>query len=1175
MEDDTRRLKLAPFSTKEKVEMHGLWKLHVDRAEADLWALRDMKFLVYDDDIDEASGAADAVAGSCSEKSSPPRLRDPHPEPGPRGSSGGGDGREEEGHGRVIQIARDLPMEDATSWPSDPPSPESPAGHEGHAGPSSGASAGHHKLSAEDLIRKCKVCARVPEFPNNRKTRKFRLFRPTAESESPETMGMLDYHDICRHYVAVSYCWPAPPPDGIGAAGGSTQVKTCQVRDLDGSTRAARALDDVLDRAVDFANTVGFRMIWIDQECLPQPTEASPREEKDYQRIGVRAMDIVYQRALATAGLHNGLVDSQEQLDAINALINLDLPNGVSLSTIGDVTSPVAVFHVARYLKTVVSDQCYKRAWVVQEAVNAGAQLFLVFRRAPGIVGRSRFRGRRAIGHRSLPPHSLDGQEPKMPSEVVGISLLDFHKLLRTMRSLCDRNKITTLKLIQGLRMAGMAEASIGVAAVSEDFYRLLEAAEAIHSTVTLDEDMWTDCRIAIPTLYGNNGRAVSAATAFAMLRTRECRDAQDRIAIMANMCRYEFRIDPDAVTNCGSLRAGILSLALLNSDFSLLVPEMYPCPREKFISDSCHDPECSCAVRFTGGLFSPFDTHPGAISDSNPQSFIRFRPTVYRYRQPPTKLPSNPGLPLAAHIWTVDKELNLKILRAKYSDIWNNLKDIKIEPDAVEGETAGDWSRRVGQAERQFAHKDIDFKNSLKAELLRHNSVLPKDSLLWGDLTPGSVKFQLYFNTDRVAGDSESQMDVGGIIFGILLHLATLEDPYGYQLANGIWQSLRVGFLPGWKGTERLPDIVCQELFTHPAVQAAPFQTLKLDKDSNSSRGGYYQTWFVDRIMQKGTLWAGRYTQPIVGEGAAAPQDLEAEFIRRMKNLQSILINPVSSAEKGEGPEMFEATASKNKPDLRLLDYISKGKPYNSDKLAPSADKVEGPLEMPKEMATKAMIHRKQFKERLSRDMAIGFAYMFPEDEREGIRVNASNLATLMHSMDIIIGAIKNERGRGGWRPAATFDVNGRCTVATPYNPTWEVLPRPAVRSMSTCWVVVKEEPSVSGNSDEEGRRDGQEAKGGGGLAGDDAAAEDGFNKQETGHEDEGQLSAKARGKKVQRGSSESVADEATTARPGNGAGSGAGSPAGLESCRYRVVRKVKGLWKLMDMPEQVHEFV
>ncbi|KAL8357459.1 hypothetical protein RB598_002328 [Gaeumannomyces tritici] len=1183
MEDDTRRLKLAPFSTKEKVEMHGLWKLHVDRAEADLWALRDMKFLVYDDDIDEASGAADAAAGSCSEKSSPPCLRDPHPEPGPRGSSGGGDGREEKGQGGVIQIARDLPMEDATSWSGDPPSPASPAGHEGHAGPSSGASAGHRKPSAEDLIRKCKVCARVPEFPNNRKTRKFRLFRPTAESESPETMGVLDYHDICRHYVAVSYCWPAPPPDGIGAAGGSTQVKTCQVRDLDGSTRAARALDDVLDRAVDFANTVGFRMIWIDQECLPQPTEVSPQEEKDYQRIGVRAMDIVYQRALATAGLHNGLVDSQEQLDAINTLINLDLTNGDSLSAIGDGILPAAVLHATRFLNTVVSDQCYKRAWVVQEALNAGAQLFLVFRRAPGIVGRSRFRGRRgrcAIGHRSLPPHSLDGQEPKVPSEVVGIGLLDFHKLLRTLRSLYDRNRSTRLKRVQGLRMAGMAEASIAVAAVSGHFYQHLEAAEAIHSTATLEEGMWTDCRITIPTMYGNDGRAVSAATAFAMLRTRECRDAQDRIAIMANMCRYEFRIDPDAVTNCGSLRAGILSLALLNSDFSLLVPEMYPCPREKFISDSCPDPECSCAVRFDGGLFSPFDTHPGAISDSNPQSFIRFRPTVYRYRQPPTKLPSSPGLPLAAHIWTVDKELKLEILRAKYSDIWNDLKDVNMEPDAVEGETREDWFRRAGHVERQFAPDDIDFKQRFKAELLRHNSALPKDSPLWGDLAPGSVKFQLYFNTDRVAADSQRQMNVGRIIFSILLHLATLKDAYGYELANGIWQSLRVGFLPSWEGTEPLPDIVCGELFTHPAVQAAPFQTLKLDKDSNSSRGGYYQTWFVDRIMQKGTLWAGRYTQPIVGEGTAAPQDLKAEFIRRLENLHSTLIKPVSSAEKGEGPGMPEATASKNKLDLRLLKYMSKGKPYNSDKLAPSAEKRGGPLEMPEEATTKTVIHKKQFIERVHRDMAIGFAYRFPEDERKGIRVNASNLVALMHSMDIVGGAITNERGRGGLCLAATFDVDGRCTVATPYNPAWEVLPRPAERSMSTCWVVVKEEPGVSGNKDGEGRRDGREAKGSGGLADDNAAAaaaaaEDGVNKQEAGQEDEGQLSAKARGKKVQRGSLGSLASEATTARPGNGAESSAGSPASLESCRYRVVRKVKGLRKLMDMPEQVHEFV
>ena len=39
------------------------------------------------------------------------------------------------------------------------------------------------------------------------------------------------------------------------------------------------ALDDVLDRAVDFVNSCGLRMIWIDQDYLPQPTEESPKAE--------------------------------------------------------------------------------------------------------------------------------------------------------------------------------------------------------------------------------------------------------------------------------------------------------------------------------------------------------------------------------------------------------------------------------------------------------------------------------------------------------------------------------------------------------------------------------------------------------------------------------------------------------------------------------------------------------------------------------------------------------------------------------------------------------------------------------------------------------------------------------------------------------------------------------
>ncbi|KAI0435762.1 hypothetical protein F4803DRAFT_557658 [Xylaria telfairii] len=34
-------------------------------------------------------------------------------------------------------------------------------------------------------------------------------------------------------------------------------------------------------------------------------------------------------------------------------------------------------------------------------------------------------------------------------------------------------------------------------------------------------------------------------------------------------------------------------------------------------------------------------------------------------------------------------------------------------------------------------------------------------------------------------------------------------------------------------------------------------------------------------------------------------------------------------------------------------------------------------------------------------------------------------------------------------------FDVDSACTVMTPYNTNWEMLPRPTLRSMGICWVI------------------------------------------------------------------------------------------------------------------------
>ncbi|KAI8226611.1 hypothetical protein K4K54_003667 [Colletotrichum sp. SAR 10_86] len=131
-----------------------------------------------------------------------------------------------------------------------------------------------------------------------------------------------------------------------------------------------RALDEVLDRAVDFVQTCGLRMIWIDQECLPQTDE-------DDREIGLQAMDIVYNRAIVTAGLHSTVMTSLSQIGAIETLLEVFRP--ATRASLHGVFLTAVIPPVLDFLNSVTKEKWYQRAWIAQESISASGKLFLVF----------------------------------------------------------------------------------------------------------------------------------------------------------------------------------------------------------------------------------------------------------------------------------------------------------------------------------------------------------------------------------------------------------------------------------------------------------------------------------------------------------------------------------------------------------------------------------------------------------------------------------------------------------------------------------------------------------------------------------------------------------------------------------------------------------------------------
>ncbi|RSL64479.1 hypothetical protein CEP54_004704 [Fusarium duplospermum] len=132
----------------------------------------------------------------------------------------------------------------------------------------------------------CKTCQNVPLFPNEGKITKFRIRRVNKPGSNEVSR--------CDHFVAVSYCWSAATANRSDDEEGPYKVV-----EEDGSVRDMRAAKSTIDRVVTFARENGFRMIWIDQECIEQ-------ENPEQQELAIQAMDNVYLRAHTSIGLFNG-----------------------------------------------------------------------------------------------------------------------------------------------------------------------------------------------------------------------------------------------------------------------------------------------------------------------------------------------------------------------------------------------------------------------------------------------------------------------------------------------------------------------------------------------------------------------------------------------------------------------------------------------------------------------------------------------------------------------------------------------------------------------------------------------------------------------------------------------------------------------------------------------------
>jgi hypothetical protein len=915
----------------------------------------------------------------------------------------------------------------------------------------------------------CRICPTYPEFPHSWKTRKFRVVNPTLDHGE-------DGHpvDLCQHYVAVSYCWP---PQDVEPG-----PRSYQVRDLNGQVRPSRALDDVLDRAVDVANTCGLRMIWIDQECLPQPTDESSQADKSEQGLGIQAMDVVYNRAVVTAGMLDVMVDEQAQLDALRELMFFDE------TRIPELIDAEFCYYIFDILHRTSLDRWYTRAWVLQESLCAGDKLVLTFRRRNNLLFPSKFRLGDEHERVTRPYHSLDDKPRQLTSNVACVPLRKLWCMIDAMKYSLSGDFIRLSSQIARFRSPRPYNLP--------NLQAIIEAADSLHPRFVKGNTLSQVFKVYGPGTYGQRP-IINAAGALTLLKYRQCRFDSDRLAIIANMCDYDFRLDTRAVEqNCGSLREAVLSLALNNGDTSLLVPEVY-------LSGNDGIPNTDQTSHFNNScLFTEVLNDVVHIEHCRVRNIMNFKLQTIR-----PGWVTSAGLQLPAYIWSVDAFANFQPIQEQWADAWDSLKCWRVVVDPMKTETPEQFQARNMAITRRFSEPWVRESASREFKVAGHIS---NNSVIWNGIDSTGVYVFRHLDPRHVMLSPAMRDVLVRIVFDILRYatMSLSDTRHAQGLANSLWHSVRVD--QASDSDEELPDSVSEALFSHKDVLAQPHATLQLDFDH--VKDTFAQLWFVDRIMEQGGLWCGHYTRSW-----------------RERDLRST----------SESPPGFSDSGSSS-----LARYVDNGKGKTPETNQPDLSKV-------------SILNRQVIVQMIANYYNVADSLSSKNSHRGRLRAFRYPAAAFAYT--IAYPDYHNAKGeeRRAQNLVSAFDVDGPCLIATPYNPDWEILPRPELRSMSVCWIV----NSISKGA----RRD------------EDKVLDQNFrdNLFEGLVETEG----KGKGKAPQSTTEENNAAETKkrTRREDEDAETKKRTRREDEDDMmpaYQVLRKVKGLWQIMDLPTQEYIF-
>ncbi|KAI1132248.1 heterokaryon incompatibility protein-domain-containing protein [Nemania abortiva] len=323
-----------------------------------------------------------------------------------------------------------------------------------------------------------------------------------------------------REYVAVSYTWEFSEEEEEQESCQSFGGYFIESRKTGEPAQPSNVRDVVWERVLHYAEHVKCDTIWIDRECVDQDNA----KEKE---AAIQNMHLVYSLSRKPIALLTHTIQTAEELDLIVSLLLGGLKEEEESAALD-------------LLDEITLDLWWQRAWTFQEDYRGSTRMTLLIPHTSNLELRKQ--AARDISNRPL-LGTLAGE--------ICIKSTDFR---RCATEFCLRRK----------------EKQPDTEAICN---RILATAGKYN--VLLQDNH-------LPSAYSTISRSMTP-TILTDISRRGIQNESDRLAIAANCCGYNVRLDTTALNKCGSsLSLCMLALCLLNGE----VMENHPRPRRGTLKD-------------------------------------------------------------------------------------------------------------------------------------------------------------------------------------------------------------------------------------------------------------------------------------------------------------------------------------------------------------------------------------------------------------------------------------------------------------------------------------------------------------------------------------------------------------------------------------------------------------